>query len=155
MAKYSSLDHGGLEVREQHEAPEVVPERFVFAPKDRKSSLNQPEAIHAAPYAQEKQEYRGHYGSDLETVESPPPSDSTKPLYMTQDGQGGGWSSQEPRDRRNGRRYCGMRKSICISLIVAVILLVCVAAVLGGVLGTILPQDEYVLYGPRIPRSHC
>ena len=38
-----------------------------------------------------------------------------------------------------------MRKSIFISLIVAVILLLCVAAVLGGVLGTLLPNNRYVM----------
>jgi hypothetical protein len=47
-ARYSALDHSGLEVASPMDAPEVVPGSI--RPLDRPSSLNQPETVHPGQY---------------------------------------------------------------------------------------------------------
>ena len=128
--KYAPLEHDGLEVAYQSDAPEVVPPSV-----NRKSSLLQPEPFHAAPY--EKQERWSQYGP---AEESAPQYDPSRTSWFTPDSKQAAVAEQEIEGHSEERRYCGLRRRILLALIVAVILVVIIAAVLGGVLGTVLPK---------------
>ncbi|KAK3691587.1 hypothetical protein LTR37_018542 [Vermiconidia calcicola] len=142
-AKYTALDHSDLEVVGHSDAPEVVTVSSP-SPLNRQSSLHQPEPYHAAPvyYGDSKQQYGGGgYYSDAEAVVSPD-DHGARPSYIIPDEKQAGVTAHEVDGRKEGRRYCGLRKGVFIALIVAVALLLVIAAVLGGVLGTVLPKDS-------------
>ena len=149
--KYSPLNHGGLEVAQNHEAPEVVQQPSLLSPHNRKSSLHQPEPYHAVPYYNDKRETGNFYADPhRETGNFYADPHSAAPTYQSTISQGYFdperdkkdvvVSAQEVQNGRHGRRYCGMRKTIFIAVIAIIILLIVVGAVLGGVLGVLLPQ---------------
>ncbi|KAK3705999.1 hypothetical protein LTR37_012993 [Vermiconidia calcicola] len=147
-AKYTALDHSDLEVVGHSDAPEVVAVSSPSpspSPLNRQSSLHQPEPYHAVPvyYGDDKQQYGGgEYYSGAEIVVFPEEDVSTRPSYLRPDEKQPGVSAQEVDGRKEGRRCCGLRKGVFICLIVAVALLLVMSAVLGGVLGTVLPKDS-------------
>lgn len=142
-AKYSPLEHGGLEAVERTEGMEVVPEPQ-FYPPDRKSTMLNPEPV--AAHYQTKQEHGNYYlDSSEKQVFSERISDSTQTPY-SETNKPAYFNGEQPQKQRDGRRYCGMRKAIFIAVLVILALLVIIGAVLGGVLGTLLPKkSEYVL----------
>lgn len=143
-AKYSPLNHGGLEAVERQDGMEVVPQAEFRV--DRKSTLFNPEP--AEPQYQTKEEHGNYYGGS-ETHSSAaqtPYSDFSKPAYFNSGYQGAVIQTEEVSEPRDGRRYCGMRKAIFITVVAAVLLLICVAAVLSGVLGVMLPK-KHMRYG--------
>lgn len=138
-SKYSPLDHGGLEAVERTDGMEVVPNTAF--PPDRKSTMLNPEPMPAQSHT--KEEYGNYYHSDTPSeITQTPYSDLGKPAYFNTEAGEVGDQIHQSQKRQNGRRYCGMRKAIFIALVVAVILLICVAAVLGGVLGVLLPKKD-------------
>ncbi|KAK5163738.1 uncharacterized protein LTR77_010411 [Saxophila tyrrhenica] len=148
-AKYTALDHGGLEVLPPSEAPEVAHDelwRRQFA-KDRKSSLLVPEALHAKPaYGDDGKEMsRDEEGlqhinrQEYEGMQYDGPLDQG---YGMQNGKAVGVSEEEVDSGRRRRRYWGMSRRMLIILIAAIVLIVVVGAVLGGVLGTLLNKKK-------------
>lgn len=140
--RYSALEHGGLEVPEIPNAPEVVPGSK--PPLDRRSSLNQPETLHPGQY-EVNQEDHGNYYAGQEgkpAVTAPSYSDESRPAYITQEEKniGVGVEAHQIQPRGN-RRYCGLRLPIFVGLIVLFVIII-VAAVLGGVLGTVLSHHS-------------
>lgn len=143
-AKYSPLDHSGLEVVERSDAPEVVPGSS--PPLERKSSWNQPEAINPTiveHYAQDRKD-----PSSNESV--PAYSDNEgRPTYISPDEKEHPHTQvSEVDQRQNGRKFCGMwlRRRTTIALMVVIALLVLCGVVLGAVLGTVLNKhaNKYV-----------
>ena len=139
-AKYSPLEHGGLEAVERSDGMEVVPGSHF--PLDRKSTMLNPEPV--AAHCQTKQEHGNYYldasekqvfGETISDSSQTPYSEINKPAYFNSELAG------EQR-QRDGRRYCGMRKAVFIAVLVIVGLLICAGAVLGGVLGVMLPKSE-------------
>lgn len=136
-AKYSPLEHGGLEAVERNDGMEVVPDQQHF-PFDRKSTMMNPEPV--AAHYQTKQEHGNYYlGSSEKQAYGETISDSTQTPYSDTNKQTY-FSGEQPQREREGRRYCGMRKAIFIAVLVVVVLLIIVGAVLGGVLGVLLPK---------------
>lgn len=135
-AKYTPLDHGGLEVVQQHQAPEVVPGSSPSL--NRKSSLFQPEPLHATPYYSNKQEHGNYYDRPQSVL----PDYDPRPQYINPDMKQAGVGTHEITGRDQSRRYCGMRRKIFIILMIIVILVVCGGVILGAVLGTVLPGDK-------------
>lgn len=121
--KYSPLDHGGLEAAERNDGMEVVPGSLLPSPPN-----------------QTKQEYGNYFMSDPNSGStSASETEMGKPAYFqTAEGE----VSHQMRQTRDGRRYCGMRKAIFITVIVLLAIVVVVGAVLGGVLGTLLPRNR-------------
>lgn len=127
--KYSALAHEGLEVVDQDHAPEAVTPSSL----NRKSSLLQPEAYHAAPYYKEDS-----YHDSPQAL--PPDHEGPQVIHNKESKEPMIAEAQEVNGRQEKRRCCGMRRGVFIGLLVAVIFLVCVAAILGGVLGTQLDK---------------
>ena len=137
--KYSPIYHSGLEVIGQHDAPEVVPGSS--PPINRKSSLLNPEPYHAAPhYYTDKQEH-GNYYQRPESV-APEYFEGGRPSYIHTDVKDARVATQEVTGRQKERRCCGMRRKIFIIVVIVVAVLLCIGAIVGGVLGAILTKDE-------------
>lgn len=138
--KYSSLEHSAPEVVELQDAPEVV--SSAGRPLHRQSSLLQPEAYEVRPHWKQEPDGYGAYGTHSSD------GDSQLPIYP---GAGAtdrkGYTNVETGkpnhsgDRRDERRCCGLSKKVFILVIVAIVLLIAIAAILGGVLGTVLPSS--------------
>ena len=139
-AKYTQLDHGGLEVVEQHNAPEVVPSRpYTSVALNRKSSFFHPEPYHAPPYVYgDKQEHGNYYGG----AQGGLPEYEMRPQYINPDVKEAGATTHETTGRDGERRIWGMRKKLFIILLSVAALVIVLAVVLGAVLATVLPEDK-------------
>lgn len=136
-AKYSALDHGGLEIAERNEGPEVVPGSG--APLERTPSRDQPEPVQPEHYETNKHDH-GNYYADADTP-APAYVDGSQPAYMQSATKEAGVEAEEVQRPREARRYCGMRMGVFIGLVI-VLMLVVLGAVLGGVLGTLLTRHK-------------
>ena len=139
-ARYSALEHGGLEVTERPDAPEVVPGSS--PPIERRSSLNMPETVHPGQYEMNRDEHGNYYGDGKTDAAAPEYGDEARPAYMSNDAKGGsGVAVQESQAPPKPKRYCGMRRGVLIALIIVAIVVV-IGAVVGGVLGALLPKHH-------------
>lgn len=141
-SKYSSLDHSAPEVVEHQDAPEVRPECTLEPVKRQESGLS-PEPYNEPPqYHQENYAKYGAHSNDGDStlpIHDPP----TKSAYYGA-GMSGDPPGEEIQEKQDGRRYCGMRKAVFILVIAGIVLLICLAAILGGVLGTVLGKSRQV-----------
>jgi hypothetical protein len=143
-AKYSALEHGGLEAVETNNAPEVVP--GTHAPLERRSSLNQPEPVHPEHQQQDqvqngsKAAHTSYYGGEQE---SPAPAYEARPAYLNNNEKGAaaGVGAMDHKSTPQERRYCGIRRRWFIALIVGLIVLI-IAAVVGAVCGVLLTRHK-------------
>lgn len=146
-ARYSALEHGGLEAAEVPDVPEVAPGSS--PPLARRSSLNQPETLHPGQYEVNVDEHGNYYsGEEQKNGTSPAPyPDDSRPAYISQGekNNSNNVEGQQVNDSGKARRYCGMRLPILIGLIVGLAIVV-IAAVLGGVLGTVLTRHHHSEY---------
>lgn len=139
--KYSPLDHAGLESIDGHDGLEPVERtdglevvRMSSPPLDSISDGRQ-----AAWQNQMEQEYGYYLGGEAGSDSTQTPhSDLGKPAYCSSEDEE---RSHVMRQSKSGRRYCGMRKWMFIAVVATVVLLICIAAVLGGVLGVWLPKE--------------
>ena len=138
-ARYSALEHGGLEVTERLDGPEVVPGSI--APViERRPSLHSPEIAHPEQYQPNKQEHGNYFGGNDE-VAAPAYGEDARPAFMHNDAKEAGMAVHETGSPRKARRYCGMSRTVCI-IVAVVAMLVVLGAVLGGVLGTLLTKHS-------------
>ncbi|KAK3113558.1 hypothetical protein LTR53_009043 [Teratosphaeriaceae sp. CCFEE 6253] len=138
-ARYSALEHGGLEVRDVAEGPEVVPGSS--PPLERRSSLNMPETVHPAQYETNNQEHGNFYGDGKTEAHAPTYAEKSRPAYMSNEAKGPSVAALETQAPRKPRRYCGMGKGVLVALIVVLVVVV-IGAVLGGVLGALLSRHH-------------
>ncbi|KAF2723970.1 hypothetical protein K431DRAFT_344470 [Polychaeton citri CBS 116435] len=123
-ARYSPIEHGGLEVAERDDAPEVVPIG--------RNSNDQPETLHPG-------QYQDNPGEEYYAPEKSAPS-SDGPAYLgTQEKGQQAAATVEPVKAK--RRYWGMRLPIFIGVIVLAVVVI-LGVVLGAALGTTLTKDS-------------
>lgn len=121
--KKEQPDHAGLQTIPAHDAPEVVNDYPSRPLVQRHTSMNSPEAY--TPIKNEKRrsyfgdqpEVRPHYGNSDEAL-----ADDDKKITNT--------SSQ--------RNICGLRRKVFFWILAVIILVIVIAAVLGGVLASVL-----------------
>ncbi|KAK5697193.1 hypothetical protein LTR97_007328 [Elasticomyces elasticus] len=135
-ARYSALEHGGLEVREVVDGPEVV--EGTVAPIERRSSLNSPEIV---PPGQNKQEHGNYFAGEDNEAAAPAYPEQTRPAYIDNDAKRPAVAAHEADGPHKSRRYCGMRRGVLIAVIVLAVVVI-LGAVLGGVLGTLLTKSS-------------
>ncbi|TKA75692.1 hypothetical protein B0A55_03181 [Friedmanniomyces simplex] len=150
-ARYSALEHGGLEVTERPDGPEVVP--GTLAPVvERRSSLNSPEIVHPEQYQTNKQEHGNYFGGNDEAA-APEYGDEARPAYISNDAKEPGVGTHETGSPRKSRRYCGMSRAVFIAVIVVAAVVV-LGAVLGGVLGTLLTRRSVKSSDSSLPQPY-
>ena len=142
-ARYSALDHGGLELAPTADGPEVVPGSS--PPLERRSSLNQPETLHPGQYEVNVEDHGNYYGEQEKPngAASPAYGEETRPAYISNgDVKGPGVAAAEDFHRaKEPRRYCGIRKGIFIALIVGIVVVI-IGAVVGAVCGVLLSRKD-------------
>jgi hypothetical protein len=132
--KYSVLYDTGLEAVDQTNAPEVVPGSDL----NRKSSLLNPEAYHAAPYYSDKPGHQSYYEAPQALR---PESEGMQAMSMdSKEVMMGEQEVNGRQEQRQQRRCCGIRRKTFIAIVVAVAVIVCIGIILGAVLGTVLPK---------------
>ncbi|KAK1075132.1 hypothetical protein LTR74_000538 [Friedmanniomyces endolithicus] len=150
-ARYSALEHGGLEVTERLDGPEVVP-GSVAPVIERRPSLHSPEIAHPEQYQPNKQEHGNYFGGNDEPA-APAYGEDARPAFMHNDAKEAGMAVHETEGPRKARRYCGMSRTVCI-IVAVVAMLVILGAVLGGVLGTLLTKHSGNSSSAALPQPY-
>ena len=116
----------GLEHVSPYDAPEVVPGSQLRGPLQRNSSTNSPQVLTPSP--PNKQQY-DYYGAQPDVRAYYEPQE--KPSTDQRDGE-----KQAINDSRRRVKMCGLRPKVFFWILGVVIVLLVLAAVLGGVLGS-------------------
>ena len=141
-AKYSVMYHGGLEVVDQHNAPEAVDSTTNL---NRKSSLLQPELYGAAPYYSDKKDHRSDYQAphalspEYEGLQYHEQHDGLQ-YYDQNDDKRPVVGALEIPSTKTRRRCCGIQRRLFIIIMVVVAIILVIGILLGAVLGTLLPK---------------